>query len=147
MGYLKYYEKENEIFSDVNDYVNGLLDINTILIISKKLLKHYKLQFLHVELSKGECSSFVFSKTWNVGLKLKFSKSRTTLGVICHEVAHAIEYEKYQISKHGKRHFRIMKGVINYSKRRGYNKYTNSKEQSIQSLPKPFELNNPKSNL
>ena len=79
--------------------------------------------------------------------QLKFSKSRTTLGVICHEVAHAIEYEKYQISKHGKRHFRIMKGVINYSKRRGYNKYTNSKEQSIQSLPKPFELNNPKSNL
>jgi hypothetical protein len=121
MGLL-YYAKEREIYKKEFD---NILDIATANSIIKKLIRHYKLEaydnwkFTNVESSR--CIS-IRSSPYNekVHGKFRFSRTYISIGVICHELAHALETIRYGKSGHTKRHFNIMKRLINYCRKVGY---------------------------
>lgn len=117
MTYLQYYKKEREDFSE-EFKVN--LDIRVIDKIVTKLIGHFKI-YNHNDwrFSGGKSSHCVTYRDTMKG-HFKFSKKYTSIGVICHELAHAIEMQKRGCSTHAKKHYRIMERLINYCRKSKY---------------------------
>ena len=117
MTYLQYYKKEREDFSE-EFKIN--LDKRAIDKIVTKLIGHFKI-YTHNDwrFSGGKSSHCVTYRDTMKG-HFKFSKKYTSIGVICHELAHAIEMQKRGCSTHAKKHYRIMERLINYCRKSKY---------------------------
>ena len=116
---LKYYTKEREEYPIEFKYMK---DSKELCLIINKLLKHYKLDnyiWKFVGTTSSRCCSIKKPNKPITGV-LKFSRTHSSIGVICHELAHAIEMTKYGKSGHAGRHFRIMTRLIKYCNKQGY---------------------------
>ena len=117
MAYLQYYEKERLDFP---------VEFGTFLSKSKankiigKLIKYFKIT-THPDwkFTGGKSSHCITWKNTGKG-SFKFSKTHTSIGVICHELAHAIEMERRGTSTHAKKHYKIMCKLIKYCRSKGY---------------------------
>ena len=128
MTYLQYYAKEREDFSQ-EFMIN--LDKRSIDKIIIKLIGHFKI-YNHNDwrFSGGKSSHCVTWKNTGKGY-FKFSKKYTSIGVICHELAHAIEIQKRGCSTHAKKHYRIMERLINYCRKSKYIQNLIKKNENI----------------
>jgi hypothetical protein len=122
MARLLYYENERKEFP--KEFGTNLNTKEADAII-RKLIRHYKLDNYNSWSFVGTTSSRCITRhetIYNKKIhgKFKFSRTHTSIGVICHELAHAIETIKYGRSTHAKRHFNIMKRLINYCRKMGY---------------------------
>ena len=130
MTFLQYYSKERKAYP--NEF-GRCLNIREANIIIKKLIRHYKLDSYNswkfVGTTSSRCVTYKQPKSIYFVRKpygyFKFSKSHTSVGVICHELAHAIEMIKKGKSTHAGSHFKIMKKLINYCRKAGYVKFSN----------------------
>jgi len=119
MTYLLYYAKERADFPlEFFNYLN----INRANCLISKLIKHFKITS-HNEwkFSGGKSSKCITYKNTLKG-RFIFSKTQTSLGVICHELAHAIEINRRGKTAHAKKHYNIMKKLILYCRKMGYTK-------------------------
>jgi hypothetical protein len=99
--------------------------------IAVKLLGHYKIHtHKEIRFSGGASSHCVTWKNTGKGY-LNFSKKHTSIGVICHEIAHAIEMSKRGMSTHAKKHHIIMKRLIYYCKKNKYISNLINKESDV----------------
>jgi len=119
MAYLLYYLKERADFPlEFFNYLN----VNRANYIINKLITHFKITS-HNEwkFSGGKSSKCVTHKNTLKG-RFIFSKKEISIGVICHELAHAIDISKRGKSTHAKKHYNIMKKLILYCRKKGYTK-------------------------
>ena len=125
MSGLKYYNDERKIFTDEFSVFFNIKEANKII---AKLIRHYKLDryndWKFVGGKSSKCISYLNAKSPYFPAtprgKFRFSKTHTSIGVICHELAHAIEMIKRGKSTHAKKHFKIMTNLIKYCHKMGY---------------------------
>lgn len=112
---LKYYEKEKDEFRKY--WSTELNDANFIRYVFKRLKSHYKfwqnLEFTnrYSNIGGGRCNQARVSLGYV-----------TNVGILAHEVAHAIDFEKRpilgyppsKVRRHSKKHLAIMRRVLNY---------------------------------
>jgi hypothetical protein len=117
MTYLLYYQKER---AEYPEEFGTNLDIKTADSIIKRLIKRFKIT-THNEwrFTGGKSSHCVTWKDTGKG-HFKFSKKHTSIGVICHELAHAIDIRRRGSSTHSRKHYKIMKHLIDYCRKMGY---------------------------
>lgn len=117
MVYLLYYQKERADFPEEFE-INISPKIADKIIT--KLIGHFKI-YSHNDwrFSGGKSSHCITYKDTMKG-HFKFSKKYTSIGVICHELAHAIEMQKRGCSTHAKKHYRIMERLVNYCRKSKY---------------------------
>ena len=110
-GYhLKFYFVEKQLFRE--EYDIKVTDKEAVK-ICKKLARHFK---------------FYISKIRFYGYKRGFVNAygiirlphNPSIGIICHECAHLLEYEKYHNFRHNKKLLNIMKRFINYCRKKNY---------------------------
>lgn len=130
MAYLKYYLNEKLVFPEA--YNRKMTDIETIYIF-KKLKTKYKLRQTLTLTNKvcGNCGRYE--------MKLQHEP---TIGIMAHEVAHGIQYKRYEQFNgkkwHCNKHKRLMAKVLkviekNFNSWRDMaNKKANRKEESLQ---------------
>lgn len=121
---LAYYRKERDEFPD---HYGVKLSWDECKIVHQKLCKHYKLPI--VLYYKGR----VCGRARSNGV-ITIGREGMNVGVLCHEVAHLLAYRKYHEMRHNKRMYRIMRGVMNYTKSKGYWK----EELERRTAPKPI---------
>lgn len=117
MVYLQYYAKEREDFPV--EFKDSLSRSKANKIIGK-LIKYFKITtHPYWKFTGGKSSHCITWKDTGKGY-FKFSKTHTSIGVICHELAHAIEMNRRGTSTHAKKHYKIMKRLIEYCRSKGY---------------------------
>lgn len=121
---LKFYEEEHKKFSEsYNKKICG----EEIEIVFRKLRRHYKLYcFLVIN---GRTSGHFRGNRIEVPYNTYF-------GLLCHEIAHAIDNKKRR-SKHDKKLMRIIGRVINYCKKKNYWEEEIRKRTEIKVKPEP----------
>ena len=125
MTQLKYYNDERKAFMDEFAVFLNIKEANRII---SKLIKHYKLDLYNswkfVGTESSRCISHFKPSLFHTHKlsygKFRFSKTHTSIGVICHELAHAIETIKRGKSTHAGKHFKIMTKLIKYCNKKGY---------------------------
>jgi len=117
MTCLQYYLNERSNFP--LEFASNL-DFKITDKIVRKLIGHFKI-YSHNDWRFTGCKSS-HCVTWkNTGKGyFKFSRKHTSLGVICHELAHAIDINKRGTSTHSKKHYIIMKRLIKYCRKNKY---------------------------
>lgn len=111
---LVFYEKEHKIYSEA---YNKQLSGKRLDFVFKKLNRHYKLNLVieHKGRTTGHFkSSYLRRQSWiEVPDDCGF-------GLLCHEIAHAIDKRKRGKSKHDKRFMKLIGRVINYCKKKNW---------------------------
>ncbi len=106
MSYLKFYEKERKMFP--KEFASKM-ENEEAKIIFKKLKRHYKIRqemvFVHSGCN-GKCSR------WEVIVPIGLN-----LGLLYHEVAHAVDYDKRKKFKHDKKMMTILKRVFKFARK------------------------------
>lgn len=83
--------------------------------IIKKLKRHFGLGFDYEFTTYG---SGKYSNSWWRPEIVKLPKDNISLGIICHETAHALDYKKWGMcNNHNKKFRTCMKRVCNFAKR------------------------------
>ncbi len=119
MARLKYYEVEWKNYP--KDY-SIKLNKEDAEMICRKLIRHFKLtNVAAVRFTKredcGSCGANIreLPVCW-----ITLAKKNISLGVICHEMAHALEFLKYKKAGHTKKHAILMKRIIAYCVKKEY---------------------------
>ena len=107
---MKYYEREQR---ELPQLYNRPLDVVQSTKVFNKLKRHYKLERLQLIFKKGmhKGNGRFFGGRYVSYIQLGRSSS---LGVLVHEIAHAIEHSKFRDTKHQKRLWGIQKRVAHY---------------------------------
>ena len=133
MAYLLFYRNEKEEFKEAFE---KKLDYKEARIVYEKLKRHYNL-YGHLEftdrIGAGKC--------WYGSGKI-ILRWQTNFGVLCHELAHLYEYQKYNKHRHGKRLRRIIKSMVNYCKKKNYweDELAKRTEIKVKPIPTPEEI-------
>jgi hypothetical protein len=122
---LAYYRKEHDEFPD---HYALKLSWDECVIVHHKLCTHYKLPIILYYRGR------VCGNARSNGV-ITLGRSGMSVGVLCHEVAHLLAYRKYHEMRHNKRMYRVMRGVMNYAKKKGYWK----DELERRTAPKPVK--------
>lgn len=116
MANLIYYHQELILFQQA---YGTNLNSEKAEIIYNKLIRHFKL--------KPTAPRLEFTNRINGGIyDIKYQVIRlrhiTNYGILCHEIAHHIQYRKYGKIKrwHTKQHTKIMKRLIQYCAKKNY---------------------------
>lgn len=105
---LMFYHKEQRLFPEA---YNKAIYSQQAKIVFNKLIRHYKLN-LRLFFHNRKTGWF---KGWHIIIPYK-----TTYGLLCREISHAIDHKKRGKSKHDKKLMRILKQVISYCKKRDW---------------------------
>ena len=106
-----YYDEHNEFPKEYGMELNKV-DIEKVI---KKLKRHYKVDFDVLFNSKKNGHAFVMMYRPTINIPPK-----TSLGMVCHEIAHIIHWTKYHGRRHNKKLYRIMKRLILYCRKKNY---------------------------
>ena len=108
---LKFYAEEQEAFPE--QYGRKINNVEAR-IVSDKLKRHFKIGSFSLRFTDrvggGSCS-------YGGLIKVRW---QTSIGIICHELAHLHGYRKYGIRGHNKKMLRVMARLMNYCKKKGY---------------------------
>jgi hypothetical protein len=109
MAHLAFYRKEKELYKEA--YEKEICG-KEIEIVFEKLRRHYKLHLYLTRFSRhnGHCIG---------GTRIDVPY-RTTFGLLCHEISHAIDHKKRSKSKHDKKLMRVIGRVIAYCKKKNW---------------------------
>ena len=124
---LKFYEKEQKEFGEAyHKKISG----DEIRIVFKKLTRHYRIN-----------TRLEFGSRWNghyQGWCIKIPYN-TCFGLLCHELAHAYQNQKYNVKGHNKQLMRIIRRFVNYCKKRNYWQDELQKRTEIKIKPEPTQ--------
>lgn len=107
---LKYYEKMWKKFRTEYDY--HISDKEAIK-VCKKLARHFKIPLKDVRFY-GKHRGMAYT---NYKIRIPHKPS---IGIICHELAHLFNYQKYHNWYHNKRLLRTEKKFVNYCRKKQY---------------------------
>lgn len=105
---LKFYKDEKELYSEAYDKEICGREVD---IVFEKLKRHYKLE-IGIRHNKRSNGAF---RGWYIDVPYK-----TSFGLLCHEIAHALDKKKRRKSKHDKKLMRILGRVVNYCKKKNW---------------------------
>jgi hypothetical protein len=116
------YEKEQKIFKD--QYAVNV-DDDAAKIIIDKIVRHFKLQIGEVRFYGGHQGGMAYQHESKGLLFARWSNIRLghnpSYGLICHELAHALEHKKGKVNRHGSKGFlRNMQRIINYGVKKNW---------------------------
>ena len=116
MANLVYYGKERIEFKEAFE---RKMSIEEAEIIFEKLCRHFKLNDrynkVHLYWTSGSRCPKAIGR-----YAIKLNQDCNDIGRLCHELAHTYTYKKYGRMGHNKRHWRSMRTMIVYCKRRNY---------------------------
>lgn len=124
---LKFYYDEHNRFSEA---YSKEISYREIKIVFAKLKRHYKVsQWLRFgSRHNGHFNSSFITVPY-----------RTSYGLVCHEVAHAIEHRKFGHTHHRKRLMRILDRVISYCRKKEWWQAELDKRLTVKVKPKPSD--------
>lgn len=127
MAYLVYYQKERKEFKDAQE---KKLSVQTVEMVYKKLCKHYKIPPTRIKWTSGRNHP-------NAGWSITLNRDErwNNFLVLCHEFAHHLGQRRYGFNGHNKKHWRLMKKIINYCRRKNW--WENEFERRLE--PKPIK--------
>lgn len=122
------YKQESVEYKDVDDIK---LDNHNALLIAKKLIKHFKVDWVWV--NKKPCRKFILTNN----MKISFNRRTTSMAftrsgriefrnnpdmnTVAHEVAHHLADKKYETyCHHNKKYKREMKRICKYIRKKNY---------------------------
>lgn len=115
MAHLKYYAKEREEFRAEFD---NMICYDDLVIITKKLYKHFKLTNVNLETTSGRNYSRANR------YRIKINTDDMSFGTVCHELAHVYQLQilnyKHGDRFHDKKHRKVMTRMLNYCKKKNY---------------------------
>lgn len=130
MARLEFYESE---WVEFKESYAAKLNRAEATIVFKKLTRHYKLRLLlYWQAYKRGGGQFRSS-----GYVILPASGATNVGVLCHEVAHAIEFKKHRETHHRKRLMGIVRRVNAYAKKKGYWSAELSKRTAVKVVAEP----------
>lgn len=115
MAHLIYYKNERDEFQE--EFKKTLSSTDAVIIVIRKLIKHYKLGNPNINITSGRNHSN--ASRWHITI----NNQQFNFGVICHEVAHTYQAKKYagqKIRWHTKKHRMIMKRMLHYCERKNW---------------------------
>lgn len=107
---LKFYIKERKEFQTES---NIKVQNNQAKKIAKKIARHFKIQLNGISFKKGK-KSFAYA---NNTIKLVDNPS---ILIICHELAHLLEYQKKRSMRHNKALMKTISRLIKYCRKKNY---------------------------
>lgn len=117
MAHLKYYCDEREQFQE--EWKKTIPNRDVLVIIIKKLLRHFKLGNVMIHFTSGRNHSH--AGRWNVTIN---TTSQMNFAVVCHELAHTYQAKHENFERgdhwHTKKHRKIMKRMLNYCKKKDW---------------------------
>jgi len=129
MTNLLYYHIERLTFSEIYE---EKVNLDKAKMIIKKLIKHFKLRNVdEIETYSGKGAICRYFKCQIPYCKIIIPKKEMSIGLICHELAHAWELLKYRKAGHNKKHTKFMKRITNYCKKKNYWKEEQMEEIEI----------------
>lgn len=114
---IKFYERENKIFSEADD---KKLNKEEMKIVFKKLKRHFRkkvINSLRIEFNSNWNGHFRGGVFCNYYIDMP---KQSSFRLLCHEFAHAIDYQKRGKSKHDKKLMRVIKRVIRYCEKKNW---------------------------
>ena len=128
MARLKFYSKENELYSEASKREISGEEVD---IVFNKLRRHFKLNLYLSQRSRwnGHFRGHSISVPY-----------KTSFGLLCHEIAHAIDHKKRGKSKHDKKLMRIIGRVVRYCEKRNYWEDEIKKRTEVKIVPEPTKL-------
>lgn len=126
MGKATFYRTEKIDYAEQYD---KKLSWDECKIVHRKLCKHYKLP-IDLRYNGRLCGQ---ANAYGV---IKIGASGMNIGVLCHEVAHLLAYKKYRTMKHDKKTWRVMRGIMNYAKKKNYWSDELQRRSAVK-IPKP----------
>ena len=106
-AYLKYYKEERRIFAKA---WKKQLSWKELEVVSKKLARHFKIYYQY-RLEYGKR---------NGANRYKVVIYNLNFGVLCHELAHVMEFRLFRKAGHRKSHWKIMKRMIKYCEKKSW---------------------------
>lgn len=122
---LKFYKDEKELFSEAYDKEICGREVDMVF---EKLKRHYKLE---IGIRHNKRRNGVF-RGWYIDVPYK-----TSFGLLCHEIAHAIDKKKRGKSKHDKKLMRVLGRVVNYCKKKNWWQEELNRRTEIKAKPVP----------
>lgn len=117
MTYLKYYQTERAKYSKAYSIYFSEEKFRKIIKMIKRKFDIYNLTDISFDsYNNGHC---IYTKNYLPYCSIDLPK-KTSLGLVCHEIAHAWELKEYKKAGHTKRHARLMKRIMTYAKKRHY---------------------------
>ena len=112
---LKFYDAEIEEFAE--EYRMFVPTQREVQSIVNKLARHYKIRPIQVKFKKhtpngGTC--------WYSLRLISFHREKTSIGIICHEVAHQLLYDQTGRRGHTKKLMTRIRRLINYCRKMDY---------------------------
>jgi len=121
MANLVYYKKERaDAF--IQEVCAKHLTPEEARIVLKKIKKHYKMDRLGFSINNRKRGGACYHQSFDlIGGWIEVSQP-INMGTLCHEFAHALHHKKYPNAKsdHNKKHWKLMKGVMAYCKKKNY---------------------------
>lgn len=108
MANLVYYKTERKVFKDA---FSKELSVQTAEMVYKKLCKHYKIPPTGIEWTSGRNHP-------HAGFGITLNRDWNNFGILSHEFAHHLGRRRLGFDGHNKKHWRTMKKVINYCRRK-----------------------------
>jgi len=126
MSRLIYYDSEKSRYSEEFAMKLSFEEGKRIAI---KLNRHFKTKINDIRKTQGSIPRirYWYSDIPNCWLILP---KTTSFGIVCHEVAHALELVKYGKAGHNKKHTTNMKRAINYCRKKNF--WRDDKEITIE---------------
>jgi len=129
---LKFYYDEKEKFSEA---YGKKLSFKEIRIVFDKLKRHFKLNlWIEFRTMRGG----TFKRSWSGSMI--YLPYKTSFGMLCHEIAHAIDSKKRGKTKHDKKLMKILGSVIKYCKKKDWWKDEITKRTEIKIKPEPTKI-------
>jgi hypothetical protein len=113
------YELEQEIFKD--QYATTVPDESAQIIVNK-MARHFKLRLGLIKFYGGRQSGMAYQHENFLGKWSDIRLSHTpSLGLICHELAHAYEHKVNKVHRHGSKGFiRSIQKFVNYGTKKNW---------------------------
>ncbi len=112
MVYLKFYTREGEEFeAEYGVFVPTQRDVVKIV---NKLTRHYKMRPINVDFDKRKPNT---GTCWARSRWVSFHRSRTSIGIISHEVGHQLHYDQTGKRGHTKKLMVRIRRLNNYCRK------------------------------
>jgi len=109
---LKFYKTERVLFEELYKQRIKGKEIQTIF---NKLVRHYKLDVLLIH--RARYHGYFRGRPYGSTIDLP---KEIALGLLAHEIAHAIDYKKRKTSNHDKKLMTVLTRVNNYCAKKNY---------------------------
>jgi hypothetical protein len=111
---LKFYYDDHHLYAD--EYAMPLTEKEAKK-VCKKLARHFKVR-IWLGFCRGRCGHY--RKSWSNGGEILLPIGKADIGLLCHEIGHAIHHQRYHKRGHTKQLRHIIDRVVRYCRKKNH---------------------------